>query len=48
METPIKINNKEVSEQEFKKIKEETQNDKSKLLKEVQPGQFKVLNKMNG
>ncbi len=44
----IKVDGKQVNQEELKKIKEDTQKDKSKLLKEVQPGEFKTLTKMNG
>lgn len=44
----VKVDGRSVDEKEFKSIKEETSQDKSKLLKEVSPGEYKTLTKMQG
>lgn len=44
----IKVNGKEVSKEEFKKIQEETMNNKKVKLKEVSPNEYKKLELMQG
>ena len=44
----IKVNGKEVSKEEFKKIQEETVKSKKVKLKEVSPNEYKKLELMQG
>lgn len=44
----IKINNKEITNEEFDKLKEDLSKNKSKKIVEIEKNVYKVLEKMNG
>lgn len=44
--TIITVNAKEMSPEEFKQFKEDLEKDRSKKLKEVSPGNYTILNRM--
>lgn len=48
MSENITVNGKLMAPQEFKDLKETIQKDPKKMLKEVKPQEYKVLEKMNG
>lgn len=48
MEEKIKVQGKEVSKEEFIKLKEDMSNDPSKKLKKISETEYTILQKING
>lgn len=48
METKVKVDGKEIDQKEFKDLKEQIENDKSKKLKKINENEFHTLKLLKG